>query len=228
MNRRNGKATQRRSDAATKGTGVKAPGHEGRRAQRSGRRDEGRGTRAAHTLPTFPPSHVPACSPPDAAGEALLDVLAGLYDALKQLATLADRKLEALRDADAEALHGIAAREHAALERIGRLDAQRSAAVARLAQALRLEAGAEATLSQLASCCPQPLASRLAARAAGLRDVATVLRDRNAQAACVARDLYTHVRGVLHEVARGCQETVGYGPDGPRQHQRQNWIDAVG
>ncbi len=165
---------------------------------------------------------------PDAAGEALLDVLAALYDALKQLAELAGRKLDALRLADAEALHAIARDEHRLLQTIATLEPRRSAALAQLAQALRLEGEAEPTLSKLAEAAPQPLASRLAARAAGLRDVATVLRDRNAKAASVARDLYTHVRGVLHEVARGCTQTVGYGPDGPRQHQSQNWIDAVG
>lgn len=220
------------------------------RAQGAAIRDQGAGRGAQGAAATFLPSHLPTFprsdSParlfsisdgpagfdgwgdPDAAGEALLDVLAALYDALKQLAEMAGRKLEALRLADAEALHAIAHGEHHLLQTIATLEPRRSAALAQLAQALRLECEAEPTLSQLVKAAPQPLASRLAARAAGLRDVARVLRDRNAKAAFVARDLYTHVRGVLHEVARGCTQTVGYGPDGPKQQQSRNWIDAVG
>lgn len=166
---------------------------------------------------------------PAAAGRELAQCLADLQGLLKQLAELARRKLDALRQADADALQTCSAREAALLEQLAPVERRRDAVLARLAQALRRPELPRAGLSEIAVCFPEPVSSHLRARNAALREITTVLREKNQMAARVARELHQHIRGVFDEVTRAAQESVVYGSQGQwRPTPARSWVDAVG
>ena len=163
-----------------------------------------------------------------AVGE-LLEQLARLQAALKALSELAAAKLAALRKADAAALADCAAREEALLKSLFGTERARDAAIASVAQSLRLAAAPRPRLRDLASRLPEPLASNLRARAAGLEEVARELQQKNGLAADVARRLHSHIRGVFADVATAAQESVVYGAQGQFEGGRPRcWVDAVG
>jgi hypothetical protein len=159
----------------------------------------------------------------------LLDVLSTLHELLNQLLELARDKLDAMRHADALALHRCAAEECGVLERLLDQEHSRNAALARLAQTLHWNDPAPLRLADIAQRLPEPLSSRLRARTAGLRRTADELRQKNRLAAEVARHLHDHIRAVFEDLARVNQESVVYGPRGNHeQRTNQTWVDAVG
>ena len=169
--------------------------------------------------------------PADALGHArdLNENLAGLYSLLKQLFDLAEQKLAAMRAASDRTLQACAAQEAQLLEEVKRLEQQRTATLARLAQALRAPQLEHAALSEVAAQFPEPVGSALRARNAALQDIARKLQQKNRLAARVAQHLQSHIRAVFAAVAKANQESVVYGPKG--QHEQvsiRSCLDAVG
>jgi hypothetical protein len=165
----------------------------------------------------------------DTQAAELLEALSALHELLRQLLELARAKLEALRAADAPNLQRCAARECGVLERLFERERQRDAVLARLAQSLHWEGPAPPRLAEVAAKLPEPVSSRLRAKAAGLRQTAGELRRENRLAAEVAQHLHKHIRAVFEDIARVNQESIVYGPSG-RHEQRaaMTWVDAVG
>jgi len=160
---------------------------------------------------------------------ALLATLTAWQELLQRLLELAGRKLAALRAADTGSLHACAAGESAALHALFEKERERDAAIARLAQGLRLPDRPPPRLSEIAALLPEPWASRLRAKIAGLRQVAAALQEKNRLAATVARNLHTHICAVFADVAQVNQETIVYGPSGKHEQRRTtSWVDAVG
>lgn len=160
---------------------------------------------------------------------ALIDCLAVLHDVLKQFVEQSDRKLSALREADAEAMHRGAAREAELLEKVQEHRRARNAILARLAQGLQWPGVRSARLGKIAERIPEPFSSILRARTVALRELATTLEQKNKLAALVARNLQTHVRGMFADIASATLESVVYGPNGNHEQTRkQSWVDAVG
>lgn len=168
------------------------------------------------------PADVNAC-------DALLDTLGTLHGRLARLGDLAELKLAALRTANAERLHELAAEEAAELESLAADDVRREAALARAAQGLPAGAGSRPRLSEVAEIFPEPLRSKILGKSEGLRAMANRLAEKNRLVADVARGLHNHVRGIFAEVAKVNQEAVVYERDG-REYQRtsRSWVDAVG
>lgn len=159
----------------------------------------------------------------------LMAYLDGLYATLKELTALADRKLDGLRSANADALHRCAAEESELLQNLFRSAQGRAALLARLAQALHQPDLRGVPLNQLADRLPEPRASTLRAKNVALQSAATELQRRNRISATVAQQLLGHLRGVFDELAQATQEAVGYGPQGKVETcSMQCWVDAVG
>lgn len=161
--------------------------------------------------------------------DELLAAVTGLHELLKQLLELATSKLAAMRAADTDALQRCAANESAVLQRLFEQEKERDAAIARLAQGLPPGGTGPPRLSELAQRLGEPFSSRLRAKTAGLREVATALQEKNRLAAAVARNLHTHICAVFDDVAKVNQESVVYGPSGKHeQRSKRTWVDAVG
>lgn len=159
----------------------------------------------------------------------LIENLAGLQGLLRQLLESTTAKLAAIRAADAEGLQRGAAREAEMLEQVYRLEQQRTAVLARLAQVLPGAAAKQARLSEIAALLPEPAASALRARNAALQQIALELRQKNGLVARVARHLQSHLAAVFSALAQANQESVVYGPKGQHAARRvRSWVDAVG
>ena len=163
----------------------------------------------------------------DAAG--LVDSLATLHAALGRLHAVSVEKLAAMRRADVAGLARLAVEESAPLgEALQARDAQR-AILARLAQRLRPTGAPPAGVAEMVDFFPEPRASQIRARIAGLQETAGKLSKQNALVASVARGMQTHIAAVLEEIANANCQPVGYGPNGRVEQQvTRNWIDAVG
>lgn len=162
--------------------------------------------------------------------EQLLACLTELQTQLSALATLADDKLQAMRQADTAALNGCTRREAELLQAVYRAEQTRHATLAQLAQSLQCPELAQAGLSALAEVLPPPLAARVQAENAGLRQVALELERKNELATRVAQELQRHVRGVFAEIAKRGQETAVYGRAGrpARRQGARMLLDAMG
>lgn len=174
-----------------------------------------------------------AAEAPGAPGPgALLENLATHQALLRELVQMAQRKLDAVRSADADALNECAARESGLLERLVGVERQRRAELARLAQivpALRGTRAARLTLSELAEALDEPHASSIRARLSALRSIATQLQRANRVASLVARDLHAHLREVFAAMARAGRASVVYGPNGSMERAGGGELwDAVG
>lgn len=160
---------------------------------------------------------------------ALAQELTEFQQVLQQLAQLAGSKITALRAADTPALEACAAREEQLLREVFRREQQRKAVLARTAQALHVATDHGVTLGDLAAALPEPLASSLWARSAGLQAAAEELQRKNQLVALVAQKLQSHIRGIFAEVAGVTTATPLYGPAGQRDARAtRTWVDAVG
>lgn len=163
------------------------------------------------------------------AGQKLDQALARLHELLKQLAEVAGDKLDAIRRADAAALHVATAREAALLETLPAVAQERAAALAQLAQALQWPRIQSARVPEIADRLPEPSASALRSRGLALRQIAEDLRKKNRIAAEVAQRLQQHMRSIFADIAKANQESVVYGPRGNHEQiTRRFWLDAVG
>lgn len=159
----------------------------------------------------------------------LMALLDELYRHVDRLQDLADRKLDALRAADAATLQKCSVEEARQLEALFRQEGQRDAVLARLAQSLHAADGRRCPLRELVREIPEPYASQITAKTVGLRVLSESLKRKNDLAARVARGLHTHIRSVFAAVAEANQETVVYGSDGRHEpRNRDGWVDAVG
>ncbi len=160
----------------------------------------------------------------------LLDAaLAGLHGLLRQLVGVTTEKLAAIRSADAAGLHRCAVREAELLNDVFAGEAHRDAVLARLAQQVLAPQPGKPRLAALIDALPEPPASRIRARNAGLQQIAGELQKKNALVADVARRLQRHLRGIFADLAKAQTETVVYGRNG--QHEQSTtraWVDAVG
>lgn len=180
------------------------------------------------------------------AAEASLETEAGkLCEALAEtqrqtraLLDLAERKLVALRRADAAELNQCAREEASLVEEAQRTGCARKTVIARLAQRLRAPRLRNGSLAEIAARLPEPFSSSLKARSVPLRELAVALEEKNQLIARVARNLHQHIRAVFDALAQPEDEAAAYGPTGERpvanrsqsgaNRPRKTWVDAVG
>lgn len=168
----------------------------------------------------------------------LCDALAETQRQTRALLDIAERKLAALRLADASALNQCSREEGALVEEARRTAAARHAVVAQLAQRLRAPQLRSATLAEIAIRLPEPFSSSLTARSVPLRELASALDEKNQLIARVARNLHQHIRAVFDALAQPDDEAATYGPTGERpaagrpqpgaSRCHRTWVDAVG
>lgn len=159
----------------------------------------------------------------------LLAELTALHDQLKRLVELAERKLHALRSANAFELQRCAGEEDELVAALYGKTPGAGAVLAGLAQRLRDAAGEAGRLSDLARNFAPPISSQIQARIAGLRELARKLEEKNRLVASVARGLHGAMRAVLEDVREARRETVGYQASGrSASRAKESWIDAVG
>ena len=188
------------------------------------------GRPAPETRVTRAPAQSGRSGPPELAGQAVLDCCQQMHVDLRELLTVADTKLDALRSADTTTLARCARDEARLLERVFNGEKRRTAAVAQLAQSLHDPRGVGAPLTELVARAPEPLGSRLRAKTAGLRHTAAALKKKNDLNARVAHDLQCHIRAIFAELGKAQQETVGYGRGGKQEaaFKPRMMLDATG
>lgn len=160
---------------------------------------------------------------------ALDHSLAVLLRDLEALAQIADRKLAAMRAADSHALEAAALDEGELLRGVASAAEQRGALLAQFARHVRPDGGPAPTLRLLADASPEPVRSRLRARALGLQTASELLQRKNRVVAEVARRLHEHVQAVFADVARAAHDSGLYNGQGERPAGgRAGWVEAVG
>ena len=165
----------------------------------------------------------------ESAARELNENLASLQTLLKQLLDEANEKLAAMRAADTERMQRCTGREADLLEQVARVEEQRTAIVACLAQRMPDQMPRGPSLREISQALPEPVSSVFKAKSVALRDVAAQLQEKNQLVARVAHGLQSHLRSVFADVAKAHCETVGYGPRG--QHEQvhtRSLLDAVG
>lgn len=163
------------------------------------------------------------------AAQDICDCFTELYAGMAELAELAERKLAAVRRADAAALVACTSAEAVRLHGVAQLDRKRAAALAALAQQLHDPALARARLEEIAKKLPPPFSAKLQAKSAGLRLVAEKLQEKNRVFASVARNLQSHVRAVLNDLTGAATGGPAYGRDGKMETTAGRClVDALG
>ena len=179
-----------------------------------------------NTTPGNPARVLPATP---VTANTLHETLTRLYDLLAELTALSERKLSAMRAANAVELQQIALLESRLLPQLVDSQQRRDAVLARLAQSLHGLAPDAPRLSAALEKLPEPWRSKLAAKTEGLRALAEKLKHNNRLAADVAQGVQSHIRAVFAAVAEAQQEAIAYARDGTHERTSKNtWIDAVG
>lgn len=129
-------------------------------------------------------------------------IMTDLLVCYEQLHTLALRRLEAVRGADARGLGDCVRAENEIVQQVAEIEKRRIAVVGRLAAELGSPRKSQTTVSWIAERAAGPGADRLRDLAAALRDVIGRVRRHNEVAAQAARALATHMDGLIRRVAQ--------------------------
>ncbi len=161
--------------------------------------------------------------------EEFVPLLTRMRELVDGLSAAADRKLTALRKADAATLHSCAADEKTLLSEVVHNQNARQAVVAELARERRIPDHALGTLSAISQHFNEPHASAIRSAALGLRKAAEELKRKNQLADAVARNLQENIRAVFAELAKSTQDPLGYGRAGRSEAVTTRQVmDAVG
>lgn len=159
----------------------------------------------------------------------LLGDLAGLH---AELAMHMRGKLEAVKQADANRIQSITARETLLADKAAEREGLRRQITARLLQSLgrndTRSAGESITLSQLAELLPEPRRSQLLVAAAGLREKVREIDAMRQTMSLITDEMLKHLAEVLKVMCAGVGTDV-YSRSGRRQNSGMaNVFEAVG
>ena len=146
------------------------------------------------------------------ATRALQEILDTQAEGYRRLVQSIERQREAIRAADLAAVPAIAEVQEKIVERLRQLDERRETAGRALAQALGLDP--ESALTAIVERLPEAEGTRLAARAAELREL--VHRSRREQSVVKAAGdaLSRHMAGIVQSVSGALSGTGVYGRRG--------------
>ena len=134
------------------------------------------------------------------AAQMLERILAAQIEEHQRLRACIDRKREAIRTADINAVSNICGEENAVIQRIGELERRRLELVARITQAIDARATAPMTLAQLAVALGDVPGARLHAYADQLRSLMADVKRQSSIVRNAAEALSRHMSGIVQTV----------------------------
>ena len=146
--------------------------------------------------------------------EALEKILLVQLEGHQRLLQCIERKREAIRHADINAISEICNQEHAILRRISDFEKHRLELIGRITQSLAPNASAPLTVSEIALQASEPQRSALQTAAAQLRDALEAVRRESAVVRAAAESLSRHMSGILQTVHAALSRARVYGSRG--------------
>lgn len=134
------------------------------------------------------------------AAQMLERILSAQIEEHQRLRGCIDRKREAIRTADINAVSEICGEENAVIQRVAELERRRLELVGRMTQSLDAKASAPMTLSQLAVALGDGQGSRLAAYADQLRSLIADVKRQSSIVRNAAEALSRHMSGIVQTV----------------------------
>ena len=118
----------------------------------------------------------------------------------QRLRTCIDRKREAIRAADIDAITSVCGDENAIIQRIGELEKRRLELVARMTQAVAPKAAAPMTMSQLGASLGEAPGARLTAYADQLKALINDVKRQSSIVRAAAETLSNDMNGIVQTV----------------------------
>jgi hypothetical protein len=134
------------------------------------------------------------------AAQMLERILAAQIEEHQRLRECIDRKREAIRTADINAVSSICGDENVVIQRVAELERRRLELVGRMTQAINAKATAPMTLSQLAVALGDGPGTRLAAYADQLRSLIAQVQRQSSIVRNAAEALSRHMSGIVQTV----------------------------
>lgn len=149
-----------------------------------------------------------------AAAEALDRLLRGLLEAHQRLLACLNRKKEAIRKADVDALAAMGSEESALVSRIEEIERHRAGVMAVIARLAPPDAAQPLTVSAIARMLPEPRQSHMLALAAQVRDALQDVRRESSVIRAAAESLSRHMTGLVRTVHSALSRARVYGNRG--------------
>ena len=127
-------------------------------------------------------------------------LLAAQIEEHQRLRMCIDRKREAIRAADIDAVTTVCGEENAIIQRVGELEKRRLELVARMTQAVAPKAAAPMTLSQLGASLGEIPGARLLAYADQLKVLMSDVKRQSSIVRSAAETLSKHMSGIVQTV----------------------------
>lgn len=192
----------------------------------------------AHRLPAEPaaapdPTDTTLERTPDRAPDAPLDAIARILEAQiehhRALRALIERKREAIRTADIDAITGLCQRENERAQRLGDLEKQRLEVVGHLTHRFRPDAAKPLTLREIADHAPGMRRTELRLLADTLRAEIEAVRRSSSVVRAAAEALSRHMSGVMQTVTGAISRVHVYERRGrlAAGAQTQNCVDVT-
>ncbi len=141
----------------------------------------------------------------------LLGELVGLYEQIK---TMGERRLDAIRSADARGLAACVRGENELVQRVAEAEKTRLRVVGGLSEALGAPGAGETTMGWLAQRVDGPRSDELGGLAATLRRLMGEVMQLNTVARRATETLSRHMEGLMREVKRTMNHAQVYGRGG--------------
>jgi hypothetical protein len=158
-----------------------------------------------HPDATIAPAHI---DPVDA--ETLLKVMTHQLEHYRRLHGCINRKRQAIRSADIDAITALCQMENALIQRLGDLEKQRLECVGRVTERAAPRAAQPLSASEIAARLDGPIGAALAQLATRLRDAVTDVRRESSVVAAAADALNRHVSGIMQTVTGALTGTRVY------------------
>lgn len=151
---------------------------------------------------------------PDGAADAIELLLRGQLAVYQQLLQCIDRKRQAIRTADLDAITTICGEENSHIQGLAELERRRLELIGRLTQAVTPGAKKPLTINELTNHLAEPQRARTAAIAAQLREALGEVRSRSAVVRQAAETLSRHMSGIVQTVHSALSRARVYGQRG--------------
>ncbi len=158
--------------------------------------------------------------------ERLEAVLAQSLERQRQLGVMLDRKREALRSGDTEAMADLCRLQGAAVQTIAELEKRRAQLVADLTVGLDPSATQPLPMRELAERLPEPHRGRLLVMRTRLVEAMEQVREQTSVARRASESLLSHVNGLMRTIGTAARGGAAYAQTG-KLHTRSARLSTI-
>ncbi len=138
-----------------------------------------------------------------------------LVDVHQRMVTLLDRKTDAMRKADGDAMQQLSERENELVQLLSNLEKRRLQQVADITLRVDPAAPEPLRMKELAERLPEPTRGKLLVMRTQLLDAMEEVKTRTSVARRASESLLKHMTGLLHHVTTAATGSRTYGRRGP-------------